>query len=123
MVGEWDLVGSVEVVAVEVWRDLKLTLGATVGVHEGEEAVGDVKELVLSAADVGDVHVVGRGGDVLELLAGEDLSGSVGVPHTSRRPFHTPHGATHVNGDKVDLGVTVLAGLRGGHVDDLAGTA
>lgn len=31
--------------------------------------------------------------------------------------------STHVDGDKVDLGVTVLAGLRGGHVDDLAGTA
>lgn len=30
---------------------------------------------------------------------------------------------THVNGDKVDLGVTVLPGLGGGHVDDLAGTA
>lgn len=28
-----------------------------------------------------------------------------------------------VNGDKVDLGVTVLAGLGGRHVHDLAGTA
>lgn len=109
----------VVVVAVEVWRDLKLTLGATVRVHQREEVVGNVKELVLSAADVGDVHVVGRGGDVLELLAGEDLSGSAGVP---REPSTRARG-THVNGDKVDLGVTVLAGLRGGHVDDLAGTA
>lgn len=25
-----------------------------------------------------------------------------------------------VNGDQVDLGVTVLSGLRGGHLDDLA---
>lgn len=30
---------------------------------------------------------------------------------------------THVNGDKVDLGVTVLSSLGGGHVDDLAGSA
>ena len=52
---------------------------------------------VLSALDVGDVHVVGRGAEILELLASED-----------------------VNGDKVDLGVTVLAGLGGRHVDDLA---
>jgi len=29
----------------------------------------------------------------------------------------------HIDGNKVDLGVTVLASLGGGHVDDLAGTA
>ena len=40
---------------------------------------------------------MGGRGQVLELLAGED-----------------------VDGDQVDLGVTVLAGLGGGHVDDLA---
>lgn len=28
-----------------------------------------------------------------------------------------------VNGNKMDLGVSVLASLGGGHVDDLAGTA
>lgn len=27
---------------------------------------------------------------------------------------------THIDGHKMDLGVTVLAGLGGGHVDDLA---
>jgi hypothetical protein len=43
---------------------------------------------------------VGRGGQILELLAGED-----------------------VDGDKMDLGVTVLAGLGGGHVDNLARAA
>ena len=32
-------------------------------------------------------------------------------------------GKTYIDGDKVDLGVTVLSGLGGGHVDDLAGTA
>ena len=52
---------------------------------------------VLVALDDRDVHVVGRGGQILELLAGED-----------------------VDGDKMDLGVTVLAGLGGGHVDNLA---
>lgn len=29
---------------------------------------------------------------------------------------------THVDGDEMDLGVTVLSGLGGGHVNDLAGT-
>lgn len=57
-------------------------------------------ELVLLTADVRDVHVVGGRGQILQLLAGEQ-----------------------VNGDQVDLGVTVLAGLGGGHVDNLAGTA
>ena len=30
--------------------------------------------------------------------------------------------STHVNGDKVDFGVTMLSSLGGGHVDNLAGT-
>lgn len=61
---------------------------------------GGTYELELAARDVGDVHVVGRGGKVFELLAGED-----------------------VDGNHVDLGVTVLASLGGGHVDDLARAA
>lgn len=56
--------------------------------HEVEEAVVDVDELVFGAGDVGDVHVVGRGGEVLELFVGEDI-----------------------DRDEVDLGVSVLAGL------------
>jgi hypothetical protein len=56
-------------------------------------------ELVLLAADVGDVHVVGGGAELFKLLGSED-----------------------VDGDQMDLGVTVLAGLRGGHLDNLAGT-
>lgn len=55
-------------------------------------------KLVLATRDVGDVHVVGGGGEILELLASED-----------------------VNSNEMDLGVTVLASLGGGHVDDLAG--
>lgn len=78
-----------------------IILGVTVVVHEGEETVvGDVKELVLTTSDVGDVHVVGGGREIFVLLASEDIGG-----------------------DKMDLGVTVLAGLGGGHVDDLAGAA
>jgi hypothetical protein len=63
-------------------------------------AEGNSYQLKFSALDVRDIHVVGRGGQVFQLLAGED-----------------------VDGDQVDLGVTVLASLGGGHVDDLAGTA
>ncbi|CAF3632961.1 unnamed protein product [Fusarium graminearum] len=108
-----------------------IVLGVTVVGHEGEETiVGDVElgnllvdpieettgarlskegfflcgagqgfthKLVLSAADVGDVHVVSRGREILVLLASEN-----------------------VGSDKMDLGVTVLSSLGGGHVDDLA---
>lgn len=112
-----------------VVRDLDVVLGVTVILHQGKEViVGDVKlrgtkqvslcvqegeggsgvgrwgrathKLVLLAADVGDIHVVGGGRQILELLASEDI-----------------------DGDDVDLGVTVLAGLGGRHVDNLAGAA
>jgi hypothetical protein len=54
-------------------------------------------KLVFAANDVGDIHVVGRWGKIFQLLAGED-----------------------VDGDQVDLSVTVLASLGRGHVDDFA---
>lgn len=60
----------------------------------------DTYELVFATGDVGDIHVVGGRAEIFVLLLGED-----------------------VEGDKVDLGVTVLASLGGGHIDDLAGTA
>lgn len=63
-------------------------------------SVCDPYQLPFAALDDRDVHVVGRGGEILELLASED-----------------------VEGHKMDLGVTVLAGLGGRHVDNLARTA
>jgi len=54
-------------------------------------------QLVLLALDDGHVHVVGRRADVLKLLVGEDVQGN------------------HVN-----LSVSMLAGLRGRHLDNLA---
>ena len=59
----------------------------------------DVNKLIILAADVGHVHVMGRGTDILVLFVGED-----------------------VQSDHVDLGVAVLAGLGGGHFHDFAGT-
>lgn len=57
-------------------------------------------QLILATGDIWDVHVVGGWRQILHLLAGED-----------------------VDGDQVDLGVAVLAGLGGGHFDDLAWAA
>jgi len=78
--------------------DLDIVLGVTVILQQGEEViVGDIQKLVLLTGNVGDVHVVGGGGQILKLLASEDI-----------------------DGDQVNLGVTVLASLGGGHVNDLA---
>lgn len=79
--------------------DLDVVLLGSIGLDEVEELVINVRELVLSAGDVGDVHVVGGRTELLQLLAGEDI-----------------------DGDQVDLGVSVLAGLGGAHLDNLAGT-
>jgi hypothetical protein len=54
--------------------------------------------LVFLSGNVWDVHVVGGWAKFFELLAGE-----------------------YIDGDKMDLCVTVLAGLGGRHVNDLAG--
>src|SRR6266566_3738610 len=60
----------------------------------------DSYQLVLLPADIRDIHVVGRGTEFLELLARENVESS-----------------------KMDLGVAVLSGLGGAHVDNLAGAA
>jgi len=80
-----------------VWK-LDIILESTVLGHQGEETIfGDIEELEFTTGNVGDLHVVGGWGEIFELLASEDI-----------------------NGDKMDLGVTVLSSLGGGHVDDLA---
>jgi len=56
-------------------------------------------KLVFLAGDVGDVHVVGGRAKFFQLFAGEDI-----------------------DGDKMDLSMSVFSSLGGGHVDDLAGT-
>jgi hypothetical protein len=57
-------------------------------------------QLVLTARDVGNVHVVSRRRQILVLLAVED-----------------------VGSNEMDLGMTVLSSLGGRHVDNLAGAA
>lgn len=56
-------------------------------------------EGVFLAGNVGDIHVVGGWGKILQLLLGED-----------------------VFGDEMNLGVSMLSRLGGRHVDDLART-
>ena len=59
----------------------------------------NVDQGVFNSGNVGDIHVVGGGRDVFQLLLGEDI-----------------------RGNQVDLGVSVLSSLGGGHVNDLAGS-
>lgn len=61
---------------------------------------GKSYQLVLLAGDDGHIHIVGGRAQLFKLLAGKDI-----------------------DGDKMDLGVTVLASLGGRHVDDLARAA
>lgn len=55
-------------------------------------------ELVLFTRDVWDVHVVGGRAKIFKLFASEDI-----------------------DGDKMDFGMSVLAGLGGAHLDNFAG--
>lgn len=57
-------------------------------------------ELIFLADYVRDIHIVGRGTEILQFLAGENI-----------------------DSDKMDLGVTVLSGLGGAHLHDLARAA
>jgi len=80
--------------------ELDVVLGVAAVEENAEEVVLNVEELQLAAGDVGDIHVVGGRAQILVLLLGEDIKG-----------------------DEVDLGVSVLAGLGGGHIHNLAGPA
>ena len=79
-------------------RQHEIILGVTRLGHQGTETVvRDVNEGVLRATDMGNIAIVGRGGEIFHLFVGEDI-----------------------DSDEMALGVTVLAGLGGGDVDDLA---
>lgn len=97
--GGLDLANDLLVLAVGTGGQVEVILGVTRVGEEGDGAIVtvDVEELVLSAGDVGDIHVVGGRAHIFVLLAGEDV-----VSH------------------HVSLGVTVLSGLGSGEGHDLA---
>jgi hypothetical protein len=87
--------------------NLNIVLGLTIIGHQRKKTIiGDIEllsdqrnphscprrpyQLVFLAGHVGDIHVVGGGAEFFELLASEDI-----------------------DGDEMDLGVTVLASLGG----------
>ncbi len=69
------------------------------GFQSGSSVAYSTYKLVLLTRDVGDIHVVGRRAEIFQLLRSED-----------------------VDGDKMDLGMPVLASLGSAHFDDFAGT-
>jgi len=89
--------GGLDFITDSILGALEVIPGVTVVVHEGEEVVIEADQLEVLALHIGDFHVVCGGTDILKLLSSED-----------------------VKGDKVNLGVSVLASLRGRHLDDLA---
>ena len=58
--------------------------------------------------------------DTDQLLSGEDLTRGPASQHTRWLGETSRERETHIDGDEMDLGVTVLARLGGGHVNDLA---
>jgi len=89
---------SLDLLANLTLGNLDVIFGLAVIRHQGEEAiVGDIKQLVFLASNIGNIHVVGGWAKFFKLLAGEDI-----------------------NGNKMNFGVAMLAGLGGGHVNDLA---
>jgi len=92
--------GFLDLVAELAGREGEVVTGVSVE-HKGDIAViGDVDESVLLTLDNRNLHVVGGGAEILVLLASEDIKT-----------------------DDVDLRMTVLASLGGGHIDNLAGEA
>jgi hypothetical protein len=62
----------------------------------------------------------------MSLLTEGEISSSflpVKICTVSFAPYHLRPKVTHISGDQVDLGVTVLSSLGGRHVDDLAGSS
>ena len=90
--------GVTDLVSQLTLRDLQVVLGLSV-VQQARAVslVVDINQTEIGTLDLGDLDVVGGGAQILELLAGED-----------------------VDGDEVNLGVTVLSGLGGGHLNNLA---
>lgn len=78
-------------------RNFEVLTHVTTVVHQGEIIVVNVAKLVVLSGHIGHVHVVGGGANIFVFLSCEN-----------------------VEGDHVDFGVTVFAGLGGGHLHNLA---
>jgi len=83
-----------------IFRQLHIILCVTRISDQGQEPILNINQHVLLADNIGDIHVMGRGRNILVLLSRED-----------------------VNSNQIDLGVPVLPGLAGAHVDYLARAA
>lgn len=80
------------------FRDTQVLPDFTVVAHQGHVAFIDVNQLVVYPLDGGNIHVVGGRAHIFMLLVGKD-----------------------VDANQVNLGMSVLAGLGGGHLHNFAG--
>ena len=67
-------------------------------------------QLVFSARNIGDVHVVSGGTEIFVFPLSEDLE--IGQSHENE-------GDRYINSNQMDFGVTVFTGFGGTHIDNL----
>ena len=98
--------GGLDFITNSVLRALEVIPGVTVVVHEGEEVIVHPDQLEVLALHIGDFHVVCGGTDILKLLAYKERVDE--KPNFLEGEKLT---SEDVKGDKVNLGVSVLASL------------
>ena len=87
---------SLQTVTQFTFWSLDIILSVTVHVHQRQETVINVQQLVFVSLDNWNFHVVSRWRQIFQLLTSEDITGN-----------------------QMDFSVTVLTSLRSGHVDNL----
>jgi hypothetical protein len=88
---------SLNVIAKGSFRDLDIVFAGSIFPHKRKESIVNVQDWKLSLGDIGDIHVVGRWTQIFQFLVGKDISRY-----------------------QMDLGMSVLSGFTGGHVNNLA---
>jgi len=79
--------------------EFDVVFGGTFAGHQTEKSLVNVNQLVFSASNVGDIHVVSGGTEIFVFPLSKDI-----------------------NSNQMDFSVTVFAGFGGTHVDNLART-
>jgi len=91
---------SINVPSKVTVRDFDIVFGITVVVQEVQKTIINVSQAVFLPLNVRDVHVVCRWADIFQFFTREN-----------------------VDGDEMDLGMSVLSSLGSRHIDDFAGAA
>jgi hypothetical protein len=80
--------------------------------HKEKGGGGEWYQLVFSASDIGDVHVVSGGTEIFVFPLSEDLNKFVNLMELNGED-------RYINSNQMDFGVTMFSGFRGTHIDNL----